>query len=118
MEGVKIEEESRDGVELLRLTGYLDTETAPAFEKRVQALEKQGRWSLVVDLGGVDYISSAGWSVFISSIKAIRAQGGDLKLSHMNSDLREVYELLEFGNILQAFDTAEEAIKSFVKKKE
>nr|HID60195.1 STAS domain-containing protein [Desulfobacterales bacterium] len=33
---------------------------------------------IIIDLAGVDYISSAGWGIFISSIREIRANNGDI----------------------------------------
>ena len=61
----------------------------------------------------MNYISSAGWGIFISEIKEIRENGGDLKLAAMIGDVYEVFELLEFQTILESFDTVEEAVKSF-----
>jgi len=61
----------------------------------------------------VDYISSAGWGIFISEIKGIRERGGDLKLVRMIPDVYEVFELLEFHYILKAYDSIEEAIRDF-----
>ena len=75
--------------------------------------EAMGQNEVVVDLKDVDYISSAGWGIFIGEIKDIRHRGGDLKLSGMVGDVYEVFQLLEFHSILQAYDTSEEAISSF-----
>jgi len=68
---------------------------------------------LVVDLGNVDYISSAGWGIFISEIKSIRENGGDLKLVRMVPDVYEIFELLEFHHILDVYDSVDEAINKF-----
>jgi hypothetical protein len=76
---------------------------------------KAGTYDIIIDLGNVDYISSAGWGIFISEIKGIREKGGDLKLVRMIPDVYEVFELLEFHYILKAFDTIEEAIHDFDK---
>jgi anti-sigma B factor antagonist len=61
----------------------------------------------------VDYISSAGWGIFIGEIKEIRNHGGDLKLAGMVPDVYEVFQLLEFQSILDAFPTTEEAVRAF-----
>jgi hypothetical protein len=61
----------------------------------------------------VNYISSAGWGIFISEIKEIRENGGDLKLAAMTGDVFEVFELLEFQTILESFDSVEDAVNSF-----
>jgi len=67
----------------------------------------------VIDLSGVNYISSAGWGIFIGEIKEIRHKGGDIRLSGMSGDVYEVFQLLEFDSILEAFDSADAAIASF-----
>jgi len=64
-------------------------------------------------LSGVNYISSAGWGIFIGEIKRIRSHGGDLKLSGMVGDVHEVFQLLEFHSILESYPTTQEAIGAF-----
>ncbi len=101
------------GVSVLRVSGYVDTTTSPELERRMQALLRDKRYHIVVDLTRVEYISSAGWGIFISEIREIREHGGDLKLAGMVPDVREVFDLLEFENILQAFPDPDLAVSSF-----
>jgi anti-sigma B factor antagonist len=101
------------GVSVLRVSGYVDTTTSPELERRMQALLREKRYHIVVDLSRVEYISSAGWGIFISEIREIREAGGDLKLAGMVADVREVFDLLEFENILQAFPESDLAVSSF-----
>src|ERR1044071_2490914 len=101
------------GVSILRVSGYVDTTTSPDLERRLQALLKEKRFHIVVDLASVEYISSAGWGIFISEIREIRENGGDLKLAGMIADVREVFDLLEFENILKAYADSEQAAASF-----
>ena len=101
------------GVSILRVSGYVDTTTSPDLERRLQALLREKRYHVVVDLARVEYISSAGWGIFISEIREIREHGGDLKLAGMAPDVREVFDLLEFENILQSYSDADLAVASF-----
>jgi len=101
------------GVSILRVSGYVDTTTSPDLERRLQALLREKRFHVVVDLSRVEYISSAGWGIFISEIREIREHGGDLKLAGMVPDVREVFDLLEFENILQSYSDADLAVASF-----
>jgi len=101
------------GVSILRVSGYVDTTTSPELERRLQALLREKRYHIVVDLTRVEYISSAGWGIFISEIREIREKSGDLKLAGMIPDVREVFDLLEFENILQAYSDADLAAASF-----
>jgi len=101
------------GVSILRVSGYVDTTTSPDLERRLQALLREKRYHVVVDLTRVEYISSAGWGIFISEIREIREHGGDLKLAGMLPDVKEVFDLLEFENILQCYSDADLAVASF-----
>jgi len=111
---VYVEEAAQNpAVSILRVSGYVDTTTSPDLERRLQALLKEKRFHIVVDLASVEYISSAGWGIFISEIREIRENGGDLKLAGMIADVREVFDLLEFENILKAYADSEQAVVSF-----
>ena len=98
---------------IIRVDGVIDTITASELENLVEKLIGQNRFKIVVDLGGVEYISSAGWGIFVSKIQEIRDHGGDLKLVNMIPNVSEIYELLEFEHIIQAFDTLDQGKKAF-----
>jgi anti-sigma B factor antagonist len=100
-------------VTILKVSGYLDTTTAGELESALYALLGKGACKIVVDLSGVTYISSAGWGIFIGEIKEIRNRGGDLKLAGMVGDVFEVFQLLEFQTILEAYPSADEAAGAF-----
>lgn len=100
-------------VSVVRVDGVIDTITAPELEKVMNSLLEQKKFYIVVDLGGVDYISSAGWGIFISNIREIRHNSGDIKLARMIPNVYEIFELLEFDSILRAFDSVEKAKSDF-----
>lgn len=101
------------GVSILKVSGYLDTTTASELESALYRVLNDGACRIVVDLSGVNYISSAGWGIFIGEIKDIRNRGGDLKLAGMVGDVHEVFQLLEFDSILEAYASSSEAIAAF-----
>ncbi len=116
MEGIQLSVEktgSKSSISIIKVGGYIDTTTSSELEHALSSLLKAGSFNIVIDLGNVDYVSSAGWGIFISEIKGIRERGGDLKLVRMIPEVYEVFELLEFHYILKAFDSIEEAIKDF-----
>lgn len=116
MEGIQVSVEkvgANQQISIIKVGGYIDTTTSAELEHALSSLLKSKRQNIIIDLGNVDYISSAGWGIFISEIKGIREKNGDLKLARMIPDVYEVFELLEFHYILRAFDTLEEAIADF-----
>jgi anti-anti-sigma factor len=98
-------------ITLFSVKGYIDTTTAPEFEKNFLAALKEKKFKIIIDLKDVKYISSAGWGIFISEIKRIRNQKGDLILVGMNPEVAEVFELLEFNTILKSFPNVEAAVQ-------
>jgi anti-sigma B factor antagonist len=104
---------SRYQVAVVRVLGQIDTTTSHELERRLQYLLKDQQFEIAIDLSKVSYISSAGWGIFISEIRGIRESGGDLKLAGMTPEVAEVFELLEFHNILESYRTVEGAVEKF-----
>ena len=100
-------------ISVVRVDGVIDTMTATELESVMNSLLDNKRFNIVIDLGGVDYISSAGWGIFISNIREIRQNSGDIKLVRMVPNVHEIFELLEFDSILHCFDNIEKAKQDF-----
>ena len=113
MEGIQLKVENNNNISIIKVGGYIDTTTSSELEHHLTKLLERGAYNIVIDLGNVDYVSSAGWGIFISEIKGIREKGGDLKLVGMIPEVYEVFELLEFHYILKAFETLKDAVKDF-----
>jgi anti-sigma B factor antagonist len=116
MEGIQVSIDKIDlspDTFLIKVGGYVDTTTSQELDRTIEELLKNDVIRLIVDLEDVDYISSAGWGIFISEIKSIRRKGGDIKLIKMAPDVFEVFELLEFHHILKAYESMDDALSDF-----
>jgi len=82
----------------VNIQGRLDTLTAPELEEKLEdALE--GVEKLIIDLEGLEYISSAGLRVILSVIKQMDEQG-EMKLKNVCSDVMDVFEVTGFIDFL------------------
>lgn len=114
MDNIKVSiSEADEPVSTVRVDGVVDTLTASEVDRAIEGLLKRNRSQIVLDLAGVDYISSAGWGVFISHLKEARENKGDLRLSGMIPNVREIYELLEFDTVLTSYSSVRQALGSF-----
>ncbi len=116
MEKLIIAQESvnpREKVVLLNLKGTIETTNAGTLEDVIERIINDECYKIVVDLSQVTYVSSAGWGIFISEIKRVRRESGDIKLAAMRPEVREVFDLLEFNNILKPYPDKVEAIRDF-----
>ncbi len=104
---------ARQDIALLKIKGYLDTTTSSEVSNRLKEILNKGTYQLIIDMSSVNYVSSAGWGVFVGEIRTIRENGGDLKIVQMTPDVSDVFEMLEFNRILDYYDTIEESINDF-----
>ena len=92
-------EKTKNGTALtIKLTGRLDTITAPELEAELKtALE--GITELVFDLSGLEYISSAGLRTLLQAQKTMTKQGS-MKVINVGEIVGEVFEITGFADIL------------------
>ena len=83
---------------VIAVTGRLDTTTAPALEKAINADIGEAR-HLTLDLKGVQYISSAGLRVLLSAQKKMQ-KIGSMKVTNVCDAVMEVFEMTGFADIL------------------
>ena len=81
----------------IALEGRLDTMTAPNLEAELKNLD--GVESLILDLSGLEYISSAGLRVLLSAHKTMSVRSG-MKVTNAGEIVREVFEVTGFSDIL------------------
>ena len=83
---------------VLEITGRLDTITAPALDKTIN--ENLGEIkSLILDFKNLEYISSAGLRVLLSTQKKLQ-QKGTMKIKNVREEVMEVFEITGFVDIL------------------
>ena len=95
---MKIEKIQKDDLLTVSLEGRLDTLTAPELTK---ALEESlpNVQKLTLDLKDLEYISSSGLRVLLSTQKEM-AQKGGMKLVNVNEIVMEILEITDFTSIL------------------
>ena len=83
---------------VLEITGRLDTITAPALDKTINENLREIK-SLILDCKNLEYISSAGLRVLLSTQKKLQ-QKGTMKLKNVREEVMAVFEITGFVDIL------------------
>ena len=83
---------------VIELVGRLDTTTAPALDKTI-AEEIGDTKNLVLNIKGLEYISSAGLRVLLSAQKKMQ-KIGSMKVTNVCEAVMEVFEMTGFADIL------------------
>jgi anti-sigma B factor antagonist len=83
----------------IRIVGRLDTLTSSELEAPLKESCEQ-RQSTLIDCKRLDYVSSAGLRVLLTGQKVATARGHALTLVNVSDDVRAVFDLTGFSNIL------------------
>lgn len=83
----------------MKIAGRLDTVTAPALSEAVNPLIESGA-TLILDCEKLEYVSSSGLRVILSTHKQLAAQGGRFAVRNLNREVRSVFDLTGFSRIL------------------
>lgn len=98
-------------------TATLDAKDAPDFkEKVINLISKESSNNVVLDLHQLTFIDSSGLGSFLSVLRTLHTQGGELKLARMNKPIRTMFELVSMHKIFEIFNSTEDAIRSFKKR--
>jgi anti-anti-sigma factor len=106
--------ERQGGAVVATVAGSIDTLTSGSLsESLAEQIETGGARQLVLDMSGVDYISSAGLRSLLGAVKLARQQGGDFRLAEVRELVLKVLTLSGFTSILRLYDDVGQAVASF-----
>lgn len=93
--------------------GRLDAQSSDELKADIEGLIGEGCRKIVANFGSVDYISSSGLRVMLSSLKKLRNLDGDLKLACLKPYVRETFEIAGFTQLFKIYDGEKEAADDF-----
>jgi anti-sigma B factor antagonist len=101
------------GVTVVVPKGDLDMGSAPGVRAELTKLLQAGHARLIVDLGGVGYIDSAGLGELVKGMKQARAAGGDLRVCTLRGDVLHIFEMTRLDAGMHVYPDREAALKSW-----
>jgi len=110
---MKTEVQQENNTTIVKVTGSVDALTAADLSKVLTTQITDGRTNLVVDLTGVEFMSSAGLRTLLGAVKEARSNGGDLRIISTNPGVDKVLKMSGFNNIAKVFPSQAEAVSSF-----
>ena len=110
---MKTEVKQENDVTVVSVSESVDALTAADLTRIISDQISDGRTNLVIDLGGVEFMSSAGLRTLLGAVKESRSAGGDLRIVSSNPGVDKVLKMSGFHNIAKVFTAAAEAVASF-----
>lgn len=100
-------------IDLVVVDGRVDSSNAAELGQTLNGQIDRGSINFVVDLAGVDYMSSAGLRELVAALKRAKRDGGDLRLSRPSPRVQEVLDLAGLTTIFDIYDDQVKAVGSF-----
>jgi len=100
-------------VDMVTVSGRIDSSNATELEDAFNGLTEDGRYQIVAELSGVDYMSSAGIRALVATMRECKKHRGDLRIAAPSPRMNEVLELAGLTSIFQIFEDSASAVGSF-----
>lgn len=101
------------GVLVVEVEGQLIVGNRQELKAVVQEAIDHGERKLLIDFSKTGYIDSSGLGALVSISKKVREQGGELRLSGLNEDLRSLFELTKLDTLFAIADSPAQALAGF-----
>jgi anti-anti-sigma factor len=110
---LSIETDNRQSISVVKVKGRVDSETAPELDDVLIKLLQANRNQIVLNLQGVDYISSAGLRAVVKAYQAAKKSGGDVRLASVSTPVEVILRTVGMMQMLQMYPTEQEAMAAF-----
>lgn len=100
-------------VDIIKVSGRIDSATAPEFENALKGLLDRGRKKIVIDCQNLEYISSAGLRAMLAALKSAKSNGGNVVLAQANERVRDTLALVGFQTLFLQYTDIVDAVDSF-----
>lgn len=101
--------EEKGEVVVVRLQGRLDAASSPQLEKKINSIIESGHFKLILNLEGVDYLSSAGMRLMLSVSKKLKQLEGKVVACNLNEEVMDVIKMAGFHQVLELYSSEEDS---------
>ncbi len=99
---------------LVTVSGRVDSSTAPEFSRVMDDLIEKGIYKFVIDMSGLEYMSSAGFRALLSAQRSCkRYNRGEVILASVPARIQEALDLAGFTELFKTYSEPLEAVGSF-----
>src|SRR5262249_6072998 len=84
-----------------------------ALKDKMRSLVQQGHAKLLLNLGEVSYIDSAGLGEIVQSYATVNKNGGSMKLLNVTKRIKDLLSITTLLTVFDTFDSEPEAVTSF-----
>ena len=100
--------QTKPGIVTISPVGTIDTETSLTLDKEICRILSAATKTLVIDMEGVEYITSMGIGIIAKAKSSLSRNGGDIAIINLQPQVRKVFEIIRLLPTLNVFASLEE----------
>lgn len=101
-------EHIKRGMVILSPVGPIDSNTCELLENQIKKVLKRSVTTLVLDMAGVDFISSRGISTIAKTRESLTQKSGDLAIMNVQPQIKKAFEIVCLLPALNVFADRDE----------
>ena len=105
-----IQTEREENTLIAKAAGRIDGVNARDFEEAMKAAISEDDNAVIMDLGELSYISSAGLRVILLIAKGLRKRNAEFMLCSLSDPIREVFEISGFDKVIPVHASRADAL--------
>jgi len=110
---MKMKDEVRGDIVILHLEGkVIGGPDATMFHGKLHEFVNLGKKKVIVNLGGVEWMSSVGLGMLISALTTMKNNNGELKLANITKSIESLLTITRLVTIFDTYDSLEDAINA------
>jgi len=106
---VEINTHTEEDIQVIDVAGEIDASSSIELDNALNHASKNFK-KILIDLGQLEYISSAGLGVFISYLEELKKEEVKLVIYGLQEQVSEVFEILGLQHLMNISGSKEEAL--------
>jgi anti-anti-sigma factor len=109
---VEIKEAGKEkNMKIISIEGKMDAISAPEFEDKMGEWLEQGETSFIINLGEVNYMSSAGLRSILIVAKKLKENDGKLIFVNLREEVQKIFRISGFSSMIPTYESLEVALE-------
>ena len=97
---ISVNTKKEDTTLYVTVEGSLGTADAPEFQDKLDSELTEDIKELVIDMAGLEYLSSSGLRTLLLATRTVEKQGGEMKVTNVNDEVQYIFKVTGFHDIL------------------
>lgn len=105
--------DDRGKAKVVSLTGKMDVSLSMTIEQELEELVDSGAVNLILEISGVEYLSSSGIRVFIAIMRKVKDKNGKIVLAQVPETIKKILKTVDLEDLFEVYDSVDKALESF-----